>query len=621
MRRPAPGLRRRRPATTATCRSRSIPTSPSTPSGRWSRRASTGSASTAPNLMIKIPGTARGHPGDRGDDLRGAATSTSRSCSPSPRTSSVAEAFIRGLERRLAEGKTVDVQLGRVVLRLARRHRGRQAPRGRSAAPDLRGRAGLANARAAYRRFKSIFHGERFAELRGGGRLRPAAAVGLDRREEPELPGHDVRRRPGRARDGEHDADGDAARRRRPRERRAARTVEHRPRAPTCARWPRPASTSTTSPRKLLRDGVDEVRRADGQAPRRASTRSARRSSPRARRRSRPTSPTTSSRGSPSACARRSAEDVAHRIWKKDDDALGPGRPGRGRRPARLADDRRHDARGRRRPRGVRAPRSATRATTDVVLLGMGGSSLAPEVIRLSFGDQDGLARAARARLDRRGRDPRDPATASTSSKTLFLVSTKSGGTIETLSLFRLLLVAAARGPRSSSRSPTRLRPRRPRERARLPPHVPQRPRHRRALQRAVVLRARARGADGRRRRGLLDRAGVAEQNCLTFDSLEREQRPLARPGAGASSRSPAATSSPTSSTRRSQSFGLWVEQLIAESTGKHGKGIVPIVGEPLGDPADYGDDRTFLYLRHVDEPDPEHDAKSRRAREGRATR
>jgi transaldolase / glucose-6-phosphate isomerase len=58
------------------------------------------------------------------------------------------------------------------------------------------------------------------------------------------------------------------------------------------------------------------------------------------------------------------------------------------------------------------------------------------------------------------------------------------------------------------------------------------------------------------------------------------------------------------------ESFGLWVEQLIAESTGKHGKGIVPIVGEPLGDPDAYGDDRTFLYLRHVDEPNPDNDAK-----------
>ena len=38
--------------------------------------------------------------------------------------------------------------------------------------------------------------------------------------------------------------------------------------------------------------------------------------------------------------------------------------------------------------------------------------------------------------------------------------------------------------------------------------------------------------------------------------------------------------------------FGLWVEQLIAESTGKEGKGIVPIAGEPLMEPSVYGDDR-----------------------------
>jgi len=44
--------------------------------------------------------------------------------------------------------------------------------------------------------------------------------------------------------------------------------------------------------------------------------------------------------------------------------------------------------------------------------------------------------------------------------------------------------------------------------------------------------------------------------------------------------------------------FGLWVEQLIAESTGKNGKGIIPIVGEPLMAPAHYGNDRLFIYLR-----------------------
>jgi glucose-6-phosphate isomerase len=43
--------------------------------------------------------------------------------------------------------------------------------------------------------------------------------------------------------------------------------------------------------------------------------------------------------------------------------------------------------------------------------------------------------------------------------------------------------------------------------------------------------------------------------------------------------------------------FGLWVEQLIAESTGKDGTGVVPIVGEPLGTPDDYGGDRVFVAL------------------------
>lgn len=44
--------------------------------------------------------------------------------------------------------------------------------------------------------------------------------------------------------------------------------------------------------------------------------------------------------------------------------------------------------------------------------------------------------------------------------------------------------------------------------------------------------------------------------------------------------------------------LGMWLEQLLAESTGKEGKGLLPVAGEPLGDPARYGDDRLFAYLR-----------------------
>jgi glucose-6-phosphate isomerase len=56
------------------------------------------------------------------------------------------------------------------------------------------------------------------------------------------------------------------------------------------------------------------------------------------------------------------------------------------------------------------------------------------------------------------------------------------------------------------------------------------------------------------------------------------------------------------------QGFGLWVEQLIAESTGKEGRGIVPVVGEPRLEPRYYGDDRLFIYIRLKDSADAETD-------------
>jgi hypothetical protein len=56
-------------------------------------------------------------------------------------------------------------------------------------------------------------------------------------------------------------------------------------------------------------------------------------------------------------------------------------------------------------------------------------------------------------------------------------------------------------------------------------------------------------------------------------------------------------------------SFGLWVEQLLAESTGKDGKGIVPVAGEALGSPSVYGDDRLFVSIS-VGKLDSETEAK-----------
>lgn len=53
--------------------------------------------------------------------------------------------------------------------------------------------------------------------------------------------------------------------------------------------------------------------------------------------------------------------------------------------------------------------------------------------------------------------------------------------------------------------------------------------------------------------------------------------------------------------------LGLWIEQLVAESTGKHGKGILPVVDEPIGRPDEYGQDRAFVvYATDRDRPDPD---------------
>lgn len=64
------------------------------------------------------------------------------------------------------------------------------------------------------------------------------------------------------------------------------------------------------------------------------------------------------------------------------------------------------------------------------------------------------------------------------------------------------------------------------------------------------------------------------------------------------------------SSSNKISDFGAWAEQLIAESTGKDGKGLIPIDGEPLGEPAIYGNDRFFIDIRTEGEEDAEQESK-----------
>jgi transaldolase/glucose-6-phosphate isomerase len=103
--------------------------------------------------------------------------------------------------------------------------------------------------------------------------------------------------------------------------------------------------------------------------------------------------------------------------------------------------------------------------------------------------------------------------------------------------------------------------------------------------------------------RGLLDRAGVMAENsafCVPPDQAQGLRVAAALGELAKLGRDKVTIlTSPTLAR-----FPVWLEQLIAESTGKDGKGLVPVVNEPLTTPDVYGADRLFVYLSTRGEPD-----------------
>ena len=196
--------------------------------------------------MIKIPGTDEGLPAIEQALYEGININVTLLFAVEP-YERVMEAFIRAMERRHAEGKPLDRHsvASFFVSRVDTEVDKRLEALGRT---DLQGRAGLANARAAYRASSEVFDGERFAALREAGLpvQRPLwASTGV---KNPRVPGDAVRRRARRPRHRQHDAAGDAAGRARARRGRPARRADAGPRATDLEALPRPASTSTTSP-------------------------------------------------------------------------------------------------------------------------------------------------------------------------------------------------------------------------------------------------------------------------------------------------------------------------------------------------------------------------------------
>ena len=240
---------------------------------------------------------------------------------------------------------------------------------------------------------------------------------------------------------------------------------------------------------------------------------------------------------------------------------------------------------------------------TDAVLMGMGGSSLAPEVFRKTFGvGQDAL--------DVHVLDTTDPAAIRTLERaidpqhTVFIVASKSGTTLETLSHYRyfwdktggkgsqFITITDPGTPLAQEAEKRRFR-----EVFLNPPDIGGRYS---ALSYFGLVPAALGGVDIGR---LLDRAEMMVHACAP--SVPAAENPGIWLGsvmgeAARSGRDKITILAP----EPIASFGLWAEQLIAESTGKEGKGLIPVAGEPVGPPDVYGNDRLFVALGLENSPD-----------------
>ena len=210
---------------------------------------------------------------------------------------------------------------------------------------------------------------------------------------------------------------------------------------------------------------------------------------------------------------------------------------------------------------------------THAVVCGMGGSSLAPQVLAASFG-QPGLSVL----------DSTDPAAvlavahAPDFARTLFVISSKSGSTVETLSFYRYLATRAE--PRrfvaiTDPGSPLEALARERGFRA-VFPHPPDVGGRYAALTVVGMLPAALSGIDGR---VLLERAlAVDPAAARTLGARIAAAVHAGRDKLGL--RPPAAVAR----------FAEWVEQLVAESTGKGGRGVIPVVDDPVAAPGPDGE-------------------------------
>jgi transaldolase/glucose-6-phosphate isomerase len=249
-----------------------------------------------------------------------------------------------------------------------------------------------------------------------------------------------------------------------------------------------------------------------------------------------------------------------------------------------------------------------------VLLLGMGGSSLAPEMLKVTWGKQLGFP-------ELHVLDSTDPAQVTALEEevdlanTIFIVSSKSGSTLEP-NIFKQYFFErvkevvgeeeagkrfiAITDPGSKMESIAES------DGFRHTTHgVPEIGGRYSALSNFGIVPGAIMGVDVHK---LLDDAERMAESCKP--SVPADENPGLFLGAvmGVCARHGRDKLTLIASPRI-YDFGAWLEQLVAESTGKQGEGIIPVDREPLGNPGVYGDDRLFVYIRLDSEPDTEQDA------------
>src|SRR6266404_1632835 len=252
---------------------------------------------------------------------------------------------------------------------------------------------------------------------------------------------------------------------------------------------------------------------------------------------------------------------------------------------------------------------------TDAVVLGMGGSSLGPEVLAETFARKPGFPKL-------RVLDSTDPAqvrameSAIDIAKTVFIVSSKSGGTTEPNVMkdyFFARVSKAVGADKAGHRFLAVTDPGSSLEKvatkqgfARIFHGDPTIGGRYSVLSPFGLVPAAAAGID---LRSLLKHALAMARSCgpdVPPHENPGVQLGLAMGHAGLEGRDKVTILS----SKKVSDFGAWAEQLIAESTGKEGKGLIPIDGEPLGEAALYGQDRFFIDIRTEGENDSAHDEK-----------